>query len=118
MDSHSKQRISDVQHKMTNGACFCSHKFCSYYSLAARVYLCRRHRIAKQKSCLVYSVGSNGKVEFEKAVKEFIGNHCEIHSEFTFFPHYMNHDEFGRPTLIPSTNTTNSAFEILMVYSI
>ena len=44
-------------------------------------WVCDPHRIKKQKDCLVYSVGSNGKVEFEKAVKEEIGEHCEIHSE-------------------------------------
>ena len=38
------------------------------------------HQIAKQKECLIYSVGSNGKAEFEKAVQEEIGNHCEIHT--------------------------------------
>ena len=43
--------------------------------------VCNPHRIARQKECLVYSVGSNGKVEFEKAVREEIGSHCEIHSE-------------------------------------
>ena len=30
---------------------------------------------------MIYSVGSNGKAEFEKAVKEEIGDHCEVHSE-------------------------------------
>jgi hypothetical protein len=43
-------------------------------------WVCDPHRIATQKECLVYSVGSNGKAEFEKAVKEEIGNHCEIHT--------------------------------------
>ena len=43
-------------------------------------WVCDPHRIAKQKECLVYSVGSNGKAEFEKAVKEEIGDHCEIHT--------------------------------------
>lgn len=43
-------------------------------------WICDPHRLAKKKDCLVYSVGSNGKVEFEKAVKEEIGEHCEIHS--------------------------------------
>jgi hypothetical protein len=33
----------------------------------------------KEKQCLVYSVGSNGDVSFEKAVKADIGSHCEIH---------------------------------------
>ena len=44
--------------------------------------VCNPHQISKQKDCLVYSVGSNGKAEFEKAVMEEIGNHCEIHSKY------------------------------------
>lgn len=43
-------------------------------------WVCNPHRIAQQKDCLIYSVGSNGKAEFEKAVKEEIGDHCEIHT--------------------------------------
>lgn len=43
-------------------------------------WICNPHRIAQQKDCLIYSVGSNGKTEFEKAVKEEIGDHCEIHT--------------------------------------
>lgn len=30
------------------------------------------------KDCLVYSIGSNNKIEFEKSIKEFVG--CEIHT--------------------------------------
>ncbi|KAK1739919.1 methyltransferase [Skeletonema marinoi] len=43
-------------------------------------WVCDPHRLAKKKDCLVYSIGSNGKNEFEKAVKEEIGEHCEIHT--------------------------------------
>jgi hypothetical protein len=43
-------------------------------------WVCDPHRIAKKKDCLVYSVGSNGKVEFEQGIKEEIGEHCEIHT--------------------------------------
>lgn len=43
-------------------------------------WVCDPHRLAKQKECLIYSVGSNGKAEFEKAVKEEIGEHCEVHT--------------------------------------
>lgn len=51
-------------------------------------WVCDPHRIAKQKDgCLVYSVGSNGNVMFEKGVKEEIGSHCEIH---TFDPVTQN----------------------------
>lgn len=47
--------------------------------------VCNPHRIAQQKDCLIYSVGSNGKAEFEKAVHEEIGDHCEVHSEFCLY---------------------------------
>eukprot|EP00579_Thalassiosira_antarctica_P029416 CAMPEP_0202033584 /NCGR_PEP_ID=MMETSP0905-20130828/66124_1 /ASSEMBLY_ACC=CAM_ASM_000554 /TAXON_ID=420261 /ORGANISM="Thalassiosira antarctica, Strain CCMP982" /LENGTH=339 /DNA_ID=CAMNT_0048597491 /DNA_START=116 /DNA_END=1131 /DNA_ORIENTATION=- len=43
-------------------------------------WVCNPHRIAQQKDCLIYSVGSNGKAEFEKAVIEEIGDHCEVHT--------------------------------------
>lgn len=43
-------------------------------------WVCDPHRIKTQKECLVYSVGSNGNVLFEKAVKDYIGSHCEIHT--------------------------------------
>lgn len=51
--------------------------------------MCNPHQISKQKECLIYSVGSNGKAEFEKAVKEEIGEHCEIHSEFNYINIYI-----------------------------
>lgn len=43
-------------------------------------WVCDGHRIANQDSCLVYSFGSNGKVEFERGVKEEISPHCEVHT--------------------------------------
>jgi len=43
-------------------------------------WVCDPHRLKQKKDCLVYSIGSNGKNEFEKAVKEEIGHHCEIHT--------------------------------------
>lgn len=43
-------------------------------------WICDPHRLKQKKDCLVYSIGSNGKNEFEKAVKEEIGQHCEIHT--------------------------------------
>lgn len=43
-------------------------------------WVCDPHRIARQEDCLVYSVGSNGNVMFEKGIKEEIGSHCEIHT--------------------------------------
>lgn len=43
-------------------------------------WVCDPHRLAKKEDCLIYSVGSNGKAEFEKAVKDEIGDHCEVHS--------------------------------------
>ena len=50
-------------------------------------WVCDPHRIAKQKSCLVYSVGSNGNVMFEKGMKEQVSQDCEIH---TFDPGTYN----------------------------
>jgi hypothetical protein len=43
-------------------------------------WVCDPHRLKKKKDCLIYSVGSNGKAEFEKAIKEEIGDHCEVHT--------------------------------------
>ena len=43
-------------------------------------WVCDPHRLKKKKDCLVYSVGSNGKVEFEKGIRDEIGTHCEIHT--------------------------------------
>mmetsp|Transcript_5557 Transcript_5557/g.15704 ORF Transcript_5557/g.15704 Transcript_5557/m.15704 type:complete len:400 (-) Transcript_5557:72-1271(-) len=44
-------------------------------------WVCDPHRLAKQKDCLVYSFGCNGKVQFEKSLKEHTGTqHCEIHT--------------------------------------
>ncbi|KAL9182363.1 hypothetical protein ACHAXT_013015 [Thalassiosira profunda] len=50
-------------------------------------WVCNPHRLKRKKDCLIYSVGSNGKAEFEKAVYEEIGSHCEIH---TFDLAYQN----------------------------
>ena len=43
-------------------------------------WICDPHRIAQQKDCLVYSVGSNNDFSFEEAVLREIGPHCEIHT--------------------------------------
>mmetsp|Transcript_4738 Transcript_4738/g.11182 ORF Transcript_4738/g.11182 Transcript_4738/m.11182 type:complete len:358 (+) Transcript_4738:87-1160(+) len=43
-------------------------------------WVCDPHRLKDKKDCLVYSIGSNGKAEFEKGVKDEIGSHCEIHT--------------------------------------
>ncbi|CAJ1936032.1 unnamed protein product [Cylindrotheca closterium] len=43
-------------------------------------WACDPHRLKDKKDCLVYSIGSNGKAEFETGVKDEIGNHCEIHT--------------------------------------
>jgi hypothetical protein len=43
-------------------------------------WVCDPHRISRQPSCLVYSIGSNGNVMFEKGIKEEIGEFCEIHT--------------------------------------
>jgi hypothetical protein len=43
-------------------------------------WVCDPYRFEEpQDPCLVYSVGSNGDVSFEAAVKKEIGSHCEIH---------------------------------------
>lgn len=43
-------------------------------------WVCDPHRLKNKKDCLVYSVGSNGKAEFEKGVKDEIGENCEVHT--------------------------------------
>jgi Methyltransferase domain len=43
-------------------------------------WVCNPSRIARQQSCLVYSVGSWGDVTFEKGVKNQISPDCEIHT--------------------------------------
>ena len=43
-------------------------------------WVCDPHRIAAQKSCLVYSVGSNGNTHFEKAILNDVSADCEIHT--------------------------------------
>jgi hypothetical protein len=43
-------------------------------------WICDPHRLAKASDCLVYSVGSNNDFSFEQAVKDNIGQHCEIHT--------------------------------------
>ena len=43
-------------------------------------WVCDPHRLQTKSDCLVYSFGSNGKAEFEEAIKVEIGNHCEIHT--------------------------------------
>jgi len=43
-------------------------------------WICDPHRLSHVKDCLVYSIGSNGKIEFEASVKESIGSHCDIHT--------------------------------------
>lgn len=50
-------------------------------------WVCDPFRIAKQKDCLVYSIGSNGNVMFEAGVKDQISKDCEIH---TFDPGASN----------------------------
>jgi hypothetical protein len=43
-------------------------------------WVCDPHRLKQKKDCLVYSVGSAGKAQFEKAIKEEIGDNCEVHT--------------------------------------
>lgn len=41
-------------------------------------WVCDPHRLVAQKSCLVYSFGSNGNTDFEGGIRA-IADHCEIH---------------------------------------
>ena len=56
-------------------------------------WVCDPHRIAKQKDCLVYSVGCFGNTMFEEGVKHQIGEHCEIHT-FDVVTHNKHNGEF------------------------
>lgn len=47
-------------------------------------FICDPHRLVqvvkkRNETCLVYSVGSKGRFEFENGLVEFTGNDCEIH---------------------------------------
>lgn len=42
-------------------------------------WTCDPHRLAKKEDCLIYSVGSAGKYEFEDGLVKLLGKHCEIH---------------------------------------
>jgi hypothetical protein len=44
-------------------------------------WVCDPHRLAaRNRSCLVYSVGSSGETSFEAAIRREIGAHCEVHT--------------------------------------
>jgi len=43
-------------------------------------WVCDPHRLTNKPDCLVYSIGSNGKTEFEDGIREKIGENCEIHT--------------------------------------
>uniref|UniRef100_A0A7S2RBX2 Methyltransferase domain-containing protein n=1 Tax=Eucampia antarctica TaxID=49252 RepID=A0A7S2RBX2_9STRA len=43
-------------------------------------WICDPHRIVKQDSCLVYSIGSNNDFSFEESVFKEISSDCEIHT--------------------------------------
>ena len=52
-------------------------------------WVCDPHRIAAQKDCLIYSVGSNGDFGFERAIQNILPN-CEIHVfDFTDFSSWI-----------------------------
>lgn len=42
-------------------------------------WVCDPHRI-DNRTCLVYSIGSAGKTEFERGVRDAIGSGCEVHT--------------------------------------
>jgi len=43
-------------------------------------WICDPHRISKQDSCLVYSIGSDNDFSFEESIFKEISPHCEIHT--------------------------------------
>jgi hypothetical protein len=53
-------------------------------------YVCDPHRLLQYDDCLVYSIGSRGKYEFEDGLAKLLNKHCEIH---VFDPN----KSFGRP---------------------
>ena len=58
-------------------------------------WVCDAHRLKQQKECLVYSVGSNGKTEFEQGILDEIGSHCEIHT-FDLIRYNRRFGDFGK----------------------
>jgi len=42
-------------------------------------WTCDPHRLLVRHECLIYSIGSEGKYEWEDGLLALIGNHCEIH---------------------------------------
>ena len=57
-------------------------------------WVCDPHKIFAKKSCIVYSVGSNDRFDFEEAIHD-AGNHCEIHTfeiktNNTRVPYFIN----------------------------
>ena len=43
-------------------------------------WVCDPHRLLQREHCLIYSIGSNGKAEFEQGIHDVVGDHCEIHT--------------------------------------
>eukprot|EP00542_Grammatophora_oceanica_P014724 CAMPEP_0194028334 /NCGR_PEP_ID=MMETSP0009_2-20130614/2332_1 /TAXON_ID=210454 /ORGANISM="Grammatophora oceanica, Strain CCMP 410" /LENGTH=298 /DNA_ID=CAMNT_0038667691 /DNA_START=57 /DNA_END=950 /DNA_ORIENTATION=- len=43
-------------------------------------FVCGVDLLAAQDECLVYSIGSHNQIDFEVAVKQHIGDHCEVHT--------------------------------------
>ena len=43
-------------------------------------WVCDPHRLLQRQNCLIYSIGSNGKAEFEQGIHDVVGDHCEIHT--------------------------------------
>ena len=43
-------------------------------------WVCDPHRLLRRQNCLIYSIGSNGKAEFEQGIRDVVGDHFEIHT--------------------------------------
>jgi len=80
-DQGRRNRDSDFFYKHHYEADFvCQHERRIGKLADGGKWICDPHRIAKQESCLVYSIGSNNDFSFEEAVLRDIGSHCEIHT--------------------------------------
>jgi hypothetical protein len=83
-----KDKTADVKHSnFWNAQNFQEEFHCAYAQRLPTAgggdgpkWVCDPHRFRNKKDCLVYSIGSNGKAEFERGVKDDIGDHCEIHT--------------------------------------
>ena len=59
-------------------------------------WVCDPHKLSKEPDCLVYSLGSNNAFDFEEAIHEGIGLHCEIHT----FDHTVGNHPSNKPSQV------------------